>query len=84
MKANKFFHCGWEDDESGDTYDRDGEQKSQITIYFGEPGDGQEWAVVVHRHIGELDVSDPVVQKKIERAEFMVESLNDYLNRKGM
>ena len=74
---NRYFHYGWEEDESGDTYDREGERKSLITVYYGIPGDGEEYACVIHRHIGEIDYDDPVVKEKEERANNIVKALNE-------
>lgn len=78
MKSHKFMHCGWEPDESGDTYAREGEQKSIITISFadalGYPD--EELACIVHRHVGPLDERDPTVIGKLVWADQIVDSLN--------
>lgn len=70
----RYMHTGWEPDESGDAYARDGESKSLIYIYAVE--DGGEVACIVHRHMGPLNESHPVVAAKLADAERIVARLN--------
>lgn len=76
--ADHYIHCGWEPDESGDTYARGGEHKSIIFIYVadedGHPDD--EVACIVHRHMRPLQEDDPAVREKLAMADLIVDLLN--------
>lgn len=57
MKSHKFMHCGWEPDESGDTYAREDERKSRLAF---DPEDhvyySMAWITGYTGHVDDLAI----------------------------